>query len=152
MFTAFIITMADWHHHQFSGSHGSEASGDDKLFTIFFFSALLIVFGTLVVSFLGGPIILFFTRKARNLFWAIPGANLLLYFLMLVLRPYPEGFAAQFRLPGLVFTIIEILLLLLLSLILAAVLALIYTVLRKLRSLPTCKQGAVNREPDMGGS
>lgn len=135
MLAALVAPVADWHHGHSSGSGGSEVYGGPEVFGVFVFSCLLLFAGSVVVGCAGGPIVLVLTRKARQLFWAIPGANLVIYLVVLLARPYLGGFAAQFRPPGLVYTVIEVVLLLLVSLVLSAVLALGLTAIRVLRRL-----------------
>ena len=108
------------------GGHGG-GSGDpvlDAIAQVFVVSAMILIIGSVGISLIGGSLLIFFTSQIRQLFWAIPGANFVLYFLILLLRPYPGGFYAQFRLPGLVYTIVEILGLLLLTILLLIVLVL----------------------------
>jgi hypothetical protein len=110
------------------GGHGhGGGSGDpvlDAITAVFVVSAMILIAGSVGISLIGGSLLMFFTNQIRQLFWAVPGANGLLYFLVLLLRPYPGGFYAQFRLPGLVYTIVEIVGLLLLTILLLIVLIL----------------------------
>jgi len=110
------------------GGHGrGGGSGDpvmDAIAAVFVVSAMILVAGSVGISLIGGSLLMFFTSQIRQLLWAVPGANFLMYFLLLVLRPYPGGFYAQFRLPGLVYTIVEIVGLLLLTVLLLLVLVL----------------------------
>jgi hypothetical protein len=110
------------------GGHGhGGGSGDpvsDATAAVFVVSAMILIAGSVGLSLIGGSLLMFFTSQIRQLFWAVPGANFVLYFLLLLLRPYPGGFYAQFRLPGLVYTIVEIVGLLLLTILLLIVLVL----------------------------
>ena len=112
--------------HGHSHGHGG-GSGDpvlDAIAQVFIVSAMILLVGSVGISFIGGSLLMFFTNQTRRLFWAIPGANFVLYILVLLLRPYPGGFYAQFHLPGLVYTIVEIVGLLLLTILLLIVLVL----------------------------
>lgn len=138
-----------WHdlvHH-----HGSSGTPElDQVAAVFLVTAVGIVLVGSVVGVVGGSLVVTLTRKARHLFWAIPAANLLIYGVAVLVRPYPGGIAAQLRTPGLTYTVLEILLLILQSLGLACLMAAVYVVVRVVRSrvsrkttrLPSSREGA----------
>jgi len=125
------LPRCDWHH--WSGHHSSGASADPVADA--FVVALFVVAAIgVLVSLISGGLLIVFTRRIRDMFWAIPIVNLAVYTLFLLVRPYPGGRVAQFRGEGLRHTLITVVLLLALSLILASVLGLLRLAVRAIRS------------------
>lgn len=124
--------LCDWHHHW--GHHGGSPDPEtDAMVTAVLATVAVLLGSTLLMCVAGGPAILVLTRKARHLFWSIPAANSLVYAIILYLRPYPGGFHAQFRTPGIFYTVIELILVVLVSLGAATVLCIVYLVVRMTR-------------------
>jgi hypothetical protein len=122
----------DWHFHH--GRHGSSPPGDPDV-EAFLDTVSLIIAASIAILFLGGPVLIIWTRRARDAFWLVPSVNLLLYVLSIRLRSYPGGFTARFRPPGLWYTIGEIFVLLLISLAVAAILAGIRWLVRRIQAI-----------------
>lgn len=121
--------------HDLAHHHGSSGGPElDQVATVFLITAVGIVFVGSFVGVVGGSLVVTLTRKARHLFWAVPAANVLIYGVAVLVRPYPGGISAQFRMPGLAYTVIEILLLILQSLVLACLVAAVYLGVRAVRS------------------
>ena len=127
------IAWCDWDHHFYHGGHDSDLSSDPN-FVAFVWTMVLAIVASAVLLFLAGPFLIIFTRRTRDILWIVPLANLLLYLLSISLRSYPGGFAARFRPPGLIYTLVEIVLLLVMSFIIALILAAIQWLVRKARS------------------
>jgi hypothetical protein len=120
----------DLHHHLGSGHPDAPP---DPLVDAFVWGSLLIVAASLALLVIGGPLLFLWTRRIRDLFWAVPLANLLLYLLSIALRSHPGGRGARFHPPGLWYTIAEVVLLVLSSLVVASILAAIRWLFRKFR-------------------
>ncbi|MFB3892132.1 MAG: hypothetical protein ACE15C_08935 [Phycisphaerae bacterium] len=127
------LPLADLHHW-----HGHSGGGSADPTTAAFVTALFVAAGIGVfASILGGSLLIAFTTRIGNMFWAVPGLNVVLYAVFLLLRQYPGGFAQQFQGEDLAYTLISLLLLLILTLILTSLLALVRFVVRSVR--PTAK-------------
>ncbi len=134
----------DWHDHlHHHGSRGSSSS--DPCLDAFVTTVFLTIVASGAILVLGGPVLVMWTRRTRDILWIVPLANLLMYLLSIYLRAYPGGFAARFRSPGLWYTVSEIILLGVLSLLVAVILAAIQWLYRKIRSI--IKKGATSTEP-----
>jgi len=121
------VPLCDWHH--WSGHHSSGGSADPVVEA--FVVAVFVAAGIgVLASLLGGGLLILFTRRIRDMFWAIPAVNVALFVVFLLVRPYPGGIAAQFQGWGLVYTLVALVLLLLASLVVATVLALVRLVAR----------------------
>lgn len=127
-----LLPRCDWHH--FGGHAGTSDPAMEAIAHISGIALGIIFMGSVFMFFVGGPIILAFTRRVRDLFWAIPAANVALYGATIILRPYPGGIGARFRMPGLTHTAIELAFLILASFGAATLLALMYLVYRLLKA------------------
>jgi uncharacterized Tic20 family protein len=123
-----LAPLCDWHHGR---SHGGSLDPQSEAIVTAILGTLFLLLGvTLFLVVAGGPLLVIWTRKVRHLFWSIPAVNAAIYSIALAGRPYPGGFAAQFRLPGLFYTILELILVMLLSLAAAGILAIVFLLLR----------------------
>lgn len=113
--------------------HSSHSSAPDPEVEAFVVTTLLIVLSAVVVLLTCCPFLAVKVRRIRDLFWVIPSLNLGLYLLSIVFRPYPGGFIARIRPPGLWFTLLEVFLVLMLSSIVATLNACVMWVLRIIR-------------------
>jgi hypothetical protein len=120
--------LCDWHHH----GHSSGGAPDPAL-DAFVVTSVLILAASAVILLFAGPVLLIRTRRNSNLFWTVSLVNAGLYILSIILRPYPGGFFARFHSPGLLNTILEIVLLLASSLIVALILAAIQWFIRTVK-------------------
>ena len=116
-------------------SHSSSTGSADPVVDAFAVAILVAIGIGVLVSFLSGGLLIVFTRRIRDMFWAIPAVNLAVYLVFLLAREYPGGREAQFRGRGLAHTLGALALLLVSSLILASVLALLRSAVRRIRSL-----------------
>jgi len=123
------IPLCDWH----GGGHSSGVPADPIVdaYVVGFFTAVGI---GILASLLSGGLMIVFTRRIRNMFWAIPAVNLALFAIFMLIRPYPGGAAAQFQNRGLTYTLVTLTALLFISLAMALILALIRLVVRAIRS------------------
>lgn len=114
--------------------HGSSSGLDaDPVAGIFGATVIgIVVFGS-IIGLSSGTLVLALTRRMTHVLWAVPAANLSVYLLVLGLRPYPGGFAAQFQAPGRAYTVAEFILLLTQSLVLAGLVTTVHRLARWLR-------------------
>ena len=105
-FCSWLLPLCDWHHSHCGGS--SPDPETEAIVAVVLATVAVLLASTLLLGCVGGPLVLLWTRKVRHLFWAIPVVNALVYLIALYVRPFPGGFAAQFRMPGLAYTIIEL--------------------------------------------
>src|SRR5512146_3267860 len=88
--------LCDWHHH----GHGSTGM-PDPTFDAFMLTCILVLVASVAILILGWPLLVPRVRRIRDLFWVVPLVNTVFYLLSISLRPYPGGFTARFRPPGL---------------------------------------------------
>lgn len=131
MLPQYAVADWDWDEHR---GRDSDFPADPN-FDAFMWTVIPGIGVTALLLLFSGPIIVIWGRRIRDTFWIVPLANFLLYVLSITLRSYPGGFAARFRVPGLAYTITEILLLLVISLCAAVIIAAVQWVVRKSRSL-----------------
>lgn len=142
------VAWCDWHDHfGHSGSHG-QGTVDPEI-EFFVSTVLLIIVASSVLLFLGGPVLVFCTRRTRHLFWMVPLGNFALYVLSLYLRTYPGDSSTRLRSPGPWYTVFEIVLLGFLSLLIAVILAVIHWLIRKIRSILKGKDGRIDPDHPM---
>jgi hypothetical protein len=120
--------LCDWHHH----GHSSGGAPDPAL-DAFVMTVVHILAASVAILLLAGPVIVIRVRRNSNLFWTVSLVNAGLYILSISLRPYPGGFFARFHSPGLLNTILEIVLLLVSSLLVALILAIIKWFIRTVK-------------------
>jgi hypothetical protein len=142
------VAWCDWHDHfGHSGSHG-QGTVDPEI-EFFVSTVLLIIVASSVLLFLGGPVLVFCTRRTRHLFWMVPLGNFALYVLSLYLRTYPGDSSTRLRSPGPWYTVFEIVLLGFLSLLIAVILAVIHWLIRKVRSVLNRNAGRIEPDPQL---
>lgn len=128
-----VLTLADLHFHHPSGHTGPP----DPVITAFVVTLFVGLGISVLAGVLSGGLLMVFTRRIRDMFWAIPLANVAMYALFLATRSYPGGRSAQFRGGGLVDTLLGLILLLIVSLAMATILALIRRLGRAMRGKTT---------------
>jgi len=121
------------HSHHWSG-HGSSGGSADPVMEAFAVTIFVVAGISVLLSLLSGGLLIAFTRRVRDMFWAIPAINVAAYGVFLLVRQYPGGFAAQFQGWELVYTLVALVMLLVASLVLASLLALTRVVVRRMRS------------------
>ncbi len=131
--------LADWHHH--SGSSGVPPDPHMEACVV---TVAVSLASTLVILFLGGPLLIIWGRRILHTLWLLPLANLLLYLVSISLQPYPGGFGARFETPGLFYTLAEIVFVLVASMIVALIVMAIQWLLRKLRPVPGKRPTSLN--------
>ena len=142
------VAWCDWHDHfGHSGSHG-QGTVDPEI-EFFVSTLLLIIVASSVLLFLGGPVLVFCTRRTRHIFWIVPLVNFVLYVLSLYLRTYPGDSPTRLRSPGPWYAIFEIVLLGFLSLLIAVILAVIHWLIRKIRSVLKGKDRLFGPDPQL---
>jgi len=126
-----LLPLADWHHHSSHGGASSEPP--DPHIAAFVVGLFFIAAEGLFLAPTCGLGVVLLTRRIRHLFWAVPLTNLVSYVLFCLCYTYPNGRLARLHMPGLVYTTVELVLVLLLGLILAILLALLLLLVRLLR-------------------
>lgn len=100
-----------FHHHHSSGSGGSVDPVLDGIVKVSIASMAILASCGIIISAVAAPILLVRFQRIRRILIALPALDILLYLLIIVFRPYPGGFLAQFQMPGLIYTAIEMILL-----------------------------------------
>ena len=136
------------HHHSF----GSGGSGNPELEAaagMFVVSSAILISCGIALSMAAGPLLIVWAKSFRRILFGLPALDLLIYLLILILRPYPGGFSAQFRMPGVIYTVMEMAILFVLLIASPLIALLIYAVIRAIQALR--KKRAANCENE-GGS
>ena len=122
------------HHHSF-GSGGSGNPELDAAAGMFLASSLILISCGLALSLAAVPLLIVWAKNIRRILLGLPSIDVLIYLLIVLLRPYPGGFTAQFRVPGLIYTILEMGILLVLLFASPLLALLIYLVIRAIQAL-----------------
>jgi hypothetical protein len=136
--------LCDWHF----GHHGGGSIDPESQAMVDASLAAMgaIVLGTVFMTTVGGPLVLVWTRRVRHLFWSVPLVNAVFYLAMALIRPFPGGWEALWRGPGVGYTIVVLICWLLCSFGSALLLALIYLLYRTIKKVFTAVKEAPQPE------